>query len=51
MKTDFIFSKGSGKTPYLEKSCAFGLSCVSFVNVCQLVCVCFFSYLEGGMEI
>ena len=33
------FNKGSYMTTCLGKSCSFGLLCVSFVNVNQLVCV------------
>ena len=28
----------------LGKSCTFGLLCVSFVGVCQILCVSFFSF-------
>ena len=32
---------------YLGKSCSFGLLCVSFVGVCQILCV---SFLPFGIE-
>ena len=37
-------------TTCLGKSCSFGLLCVSFVGVCQILCVCPFpSGIEGRM--
>ena len=36
-------------TNCLEKSCLFGLLCVSFLGVCQILCVSFFPF-EGKIS-
>ena len=37
-------------TTYLGKSCSFGLLCMSFMGVCQSLCVSFFPFgIEGRM--
>ena len=35
-------------TSCLGKNCSFDLLCVSFVGVCQIVCVCFLSFIIEG---
>ena len=35
----------------MGKSCSFGLPCVSFINVYQFACVCFFPFLFRGFDV